>query len=241
MHYDFVDYCWSHKIIPYSLPPHSTHLMQPLDVVCFQPLKHYHRKAIDNAIMHEATTFPVVEFLTVFKHIRDQAFKLETVKSSFRETGIVPLNAAKVVGPLREKSRQIDVPRRVINPAAEPPQTPSPLPSNPPSSPAFIEPRIEYTTPRKVHEIDALGTHIHGLLVQQNADPATLQAFEKFRKGALAGLHAGAHAEFQLHNIETAQAAREAQTKQGKKIVAHARGGPIYVQETRATIRTREK
>jgi hypothetical protein len=166
LHYDFVDYCWNYKIISYSLPPHNTHLMQSLDVACFQPLKHYYRKAIDNAVMHGATTFPIIEFLTVFKHIRDQAFKPEIVKSSFRETGIVPLNAAKVIKPLREKFRQIDIPRRVINPAAGPPQTPLSLSFNPPSSLAFIEPRLEYITPRKVHEIDALGTHIYGLLVQ---------------------------------------------------------------------------
>jgi hypothetical protein len=79
--------------------------MQPLDIACFQPLKHYHRKAIDNAVMHKVITFPVIEFFIVFKHIRDQAFKPETVKSSFRETGIILLNAAKVVGPLREKFR----------------------------------------------------------------------------------------------------------------------------------------
>jgi hypothetical protein len=68
-----------------------------------------------------------------------------------------------------------------------------------------------------------------------------LRAFEKFRKGALAGLHAGAHAEFQLHNTEAAQEARNALSKQGKKVVAHARGGPIYVEDARATVKTREE
>src|SRR5450755_1980513 len=33
-HYDFIEYCWKHYIIPYPLPPHTTHLMQPLDVAC---------------------------------------------------------------------------------------------------------------------------------------------------------------------------------------------------------------
>jgi hypothetical protein len=42
-------------------------------------------------------------------------------------------------------------------------------------------------------------------------------------------------------STEAAQAARETQSKQGKKVVAHARGGPIYVQEARATMRTREE
>jgi hypothetical protein len=67
--------------------------MQPLNVACFQPVKHYHRKAIDHTVMLGATGFPVVEFFCIFKHIRKQAVKAETIKSAFRETGIYPINA----------------------------------------------------------------------------------------------------------------------------------------------------
>lgn len=38
------------KIILFCLPPHSTHLPQPLDVGIFQPFKHYHPSAIDKAV-----------------------------------------------------------------------------------------------------------------------------------------------------------------------------------------------
>ncbi|CDW99812.1 hypothetical protein [Sporisorium scitamineum] len=34
----FCDVLWSHRIIPYLLPPQSTHVMQPLDVSIFGPL-----------------------------------------------------------------------------------------------------------------------------------------------------------------------------------------------------------
>lgn len=36
---DFLLYRWEHKIAPFQLPPHSTHLLQPLDIGIFQPLK----------------------------------------------------------------------------------------------------------------------------------------------------------------------------------------------------------
>jgi len=97
VHYDFVDYCWNNHIIPYSLPPYSTHLMQPLDVTCFQPVKHYHRKAIDKAVRLDATKFPVIEFFSAFEYIREQSFKRETIISAFEQSGIYPLNAEKVV------------------------------------------------------------------------------------------------------------------------------------------------
>lgn len=41
---DFISYCWQHEIIPLQLPPHSTHLLQPLHIGMFQPLKHWHQE-----------------------------------------------------------------------------------------------------------------------------------------------------------------------------------------------------
>jgi hypothetical protein len=35
---DFINYCDSHRILLAILPPHSTHTLQPLDVVMFKPL-----------------------------------------------------------------------------------------------------------------------------------------------------------------------------------------------------------
>jgi len=34
----FLEYCEEHNIVPFCLPPHSTHLLQPLDIGCFQAL-----------------------------------------------------------------------------------------------------------------------------------------------------------------------------------------------------------
>ena len=44
---EFIQYCDDNSIIPFGLPPHITYILQPLDVCCFQPLKHYHAKALD--------------------------------------------------------------------------------------------------------------------------------------------------------------------------------------------------
>ena len=35
----FDEYCRDHHIVPLCLPAHSSHLLQPLDVGCFRPLK----------------------------------------------------------------------------------------------------------------------------------------------------------------------------------------------------------
>jgi hypothetical protein len=36
---NFKDYCLENKIITLCMPAHSSHILQPLDVVCFAPLK----------------------------------------------------------------------------------------------------------------------------------------------------------------------------------------------------------
>jgi hypothetical protein len=45
---EFIEYCDYHKILLMVLPPHSTHTLQPLDVVMFKPLS--------QAYLNELTT-----------------------------------------------------------------------------------------------------------------------------------------------------------------------------------------
>ena len=44
--YQFLRYCELNKVIPLQLPAHSTHFLQPLDVVIFQRWKHWHWKLV---------------------------------------------------------------------------------------------------------------------------------------------------------------------------------------------------
>jgi DDE superfamily endonuclease len=110
--YDFVKYAQHFKIILFGLPPHTTHFLQPLDMVCFQPLKHYHAEAIDTAVRTGDTTFSKIEFLTAFKEFRKQAFKQDTILSAFSKTDIIPHNPSKVLIPLQQR---VDAHYRALN------------------------------------------------------------------------------------------------------------------------------
>jgi len=46
----FFDYCLNVKIIPFCLPAHSTHLLQPLDVGLFSPLQRHYGNGLDEFI-----------------------------------------------------------------------------------------------------------------------------------------------------------------------------------------------
>ena len=40
--YRFLKFCEDHKIKAVGIPPHTTYLLQLLDICMFQPLKHWH-------------------------------------------------------------------------------------------------------------------------------------------------------------------------------------------------------
>ncbi|KJZ70720.1 hypothetical protein HIM_09904 [Hirsutella minnesotensis 3608] len=117
----FIQYCDEHGIIPFGMSPNLTHVLQPLDVVVFQPLKHYHAKALDVMIRGGLVSITKTEFLSCIQQVRLQAFRPTTIQSAFRKTGIWPINSQIVLEVLQ--SRQMH-------------RTPSPpLRSGPSSSP----------------------------------------------------------------------------------------------------------
>jgi DDE superfamily endonuclease len=60
----FLKRCEELKIIVFLFVPHTTHLCQPPDVRCFQPLKHYHHEAVAYAMRCRATDFDRLDFFS---------------------------------------------------------------------------------------------------------------------------------------------------------------------------------
>ena len=159
--FEFIQYCWDNFIIPFCLPPHSTHLLQPLDVVCFQPLKHYHAEAIDRAIRLGDYSFSRATFLATIHDIRTQAFKNSTIISAFRQTGLVPYNSDVVLAKL-----------------------PSPLVPIAENSPESTWPTLDLTeTPKKIQDI----SHFAEIIQREiEVDEDAQLILDKFIKGAMA-------------------------------------------------------
>jgi DDE superfamily endonuclease len=59
----------------FCLPPHTSHILQPLDFVLFQLFKRYYGKAVDYASRTGCGDFNKLEFLTVIGSIQQQTFK----------------------------------------------------------------------------------------------------------------------------------------------------------------------
>jgi hypothetical protein len=93
---EFLEILEHHDVIPYRLPSHTSHFLQPLDVGCFQPYKHWHAEAVDAATRTGCTNYNKSEFLAAIESIRAFTFKKETIRKGWKDTGLWPLNWSKI-------------------------------------------------------------------------------------------------------------------------------------------------
>ena len=81
--------CFRENIYMIFLPPHSSHVLQPLDVGAFSALKRAYRKHLGNLVALTNTN-PVgkLNFLRYYKEARDKALTDKNIKGGFRGTRI---------------------------------------------------------------------------------------------------------------------------------------------------------
>jgi hypothetical protein len=96
---DFLAYCDDHKILLCILPPHSTHTLQPLDVVCFKPLSSNYKHHLTLYTHRSQGLVPVKkgDFFLIFWKAWVDTFTERVVQRGFEVTGIAPLNPSVVV------------------------------------------------------------------------------------------------------------------------------------------------
>ena len=74
------------------MPPHSSYLLQPLDVGCFSPLNALHGKQIKRLVRLRINHITKLEFLPAFQEAFKAAFIELNIETAFRATGHVPYN-----------------------------------------------------------------------------------------------------------------------------------------------------
>ena len=116
---DFEDYCKENNIITLYMPTYSSHLLQPLDVRCFSPLKRLYGKEIENLIRIYITYITKVEFFSVFRNAFFASLGEENVRGGFRGAGLIPFNPDTVLSKLDIKLRT-PTPLRPSSPTTTP-------------------------------------------------------------------------------------------------------------------------
>ncbi|KAL6173626.1 hypothetical protein ACJQWK_01166 [Exserohilum turcicum] len=72
------------------MPPHTSHLLQPLDVSCFSPLKQAYGREIEKLARQGVYHIDKIDFLTVYQQIRPTVFTQQNIQAGFQATGLVP-------------------------------------------------------------------------------------------------------------------------------------------------------
>jgi hypothetical protein len=97
---EFIEFCKQNDIIPVCMPPHTSHLLQPLDVGCFGPLKKAYNKEIETLTRNQITHITKTEFLPAFRVAFDEAMTSSNIQGAFRGSGLCPYNPDRVLSNL---------------------------------------------------------------------------------------------------------------------------------------------
>jgi hypothetical protein len=214
--HDFINYCWEAQIIPINIPSHLSHILQPLDVVCFQPYKYHHKATVEVAVREGCEQFNKVEFLHAIKKIRKATFKINTIQSSWKKSGLWPIDSEVVLSKLKTVDRPASP---LADDAASNRSGSPPTPIN-----AF---EIAEFARRDLQDVNPETGDIEPLL-------------SRITKLAKAGVAAAAALELATEELQRVQAASQKRARRqepGRKVVQY--GGVVSVGDARLHVAKR--
>jgi hypothetical protein len=125
---DVIRLCLKHKVILLCLPPHTTHLLQPLDIGLFGPLASYYKSFI-RALCKFGYNYSIdkLDFLDGYLHAREKAFTIKNIISVWKKAGLHPYAPELIIDKMTPlemplKERPI-TPPSVISTVSETPLT----------------------------------------------------------------------------------------------------------------------
>ena len=105
----FVRFCIDHGIVLFLLPPHSSHLLQPLDVGVFGPLKRAMSSRLSRLYATEISRLQKVEWLEHYIQGRVNAITPQNVLGGWRGAGICPFNPHRVLRSLSDSPATVSL------------------------------------------------------------------------------------------------------------------------------------
>ena len=87
-----LEWAETHNIELFVLPAHTSHLLQPLDVVCFGPLQNIYDNECHKFIHSSPYSSISNNVAKLLSEAYEHALSVPNIKSAFRRTGIYPLN-----------------------------------------------------------------------------------------------------------------------------------------------------
>ena len=149
---EWVAHCMDNDILLAILPPHSSHLTQPLDVGVFGSLKKHMAAEIDPLIRLGVTRIQKVEWLAAFVIAHGKALRIENILSGFRGTGIHPF-----------------LPSKVLNRVALPSPSKQTRPSTPPIPTNPFNDAVLTCSPADFNDVQKANIALNNMITTDNA------------------------------------------------------------------------
>ena len=89
---ELLEYARDNNIVILGYPPHCTHVLQGLDVVCFAKMKEEFRKEIRKFEDSHFASVGKGDFAGIFGHAFLRAFTPDSIRAAFEATGVHPFN-----------------------------------------------------------------------------------------------------------------------------------------------------
>ena len=96
----FDQICTENHVIPLCMPPHSSHLLQPLDVGCFAILKRAYGRYVSDLARASYNHIDKFDFLAEYARARTEAFQPYIIQNSFATTSLVLIDVDRVFSKL---------------------------------------------------------------------------------------------------------------------------------------------
>lgn len=176
---EFMWICKQNKVQLVFLPPHSSHVLQPLDLGVFSPLKTSYRRGIaDLACLDDEAPVKKQRFIQCYKQARVEALTPRVLRAGWKAAGLFPWNPQK--GLLSSQVKQ-------------------PLQARPVTPPAQLSSEIICRTPQSSQELYIV---LQSLRKRKGIDKETGFIFTKASK-AISKLNA--QQALSQHTIQTQQ------------------------------------
>lgn len=152
------------------MPSHSSHILQPLDVGCFGPLKQAYGRQIEDK-MRAGTSHITKEdfFLTFFFAAFQEPMTAKNIQGGFRGAGLIPHNPEAVLS-------RLDVKLKTPTPPGTPCGEPEPWTSKTPTNPVEASSQTDFIKGR-------VSRH------QGSSPTPILEAIDQFAKGTWGVMH----------------------------------------------------
>lgn len=196
---EFMLECCRHNVYVLYLPAHTSHVLQPLDIAVFGPLKTSYRKTLSAlGYMTADTASRKRDFLSCYEKSRREALMQSNIIAGWRGSGLWPINAHR---PLTNPLVIRDDPSKLVRAQSAPPDSLSEAS------------QVVWETPRTASQLrDELR-----LLDQLDRDPYTKRVL--FRKLSKAFSEKASEVAAQQRELEVLRARLENfQTRKRKKV-----------------------